>query len=576
MALTKPFLFPSLRSERMERLIVIFSVFLAVSVEGRRLTADTPPAVSCPASAVEKCDFYFEGYRDTPPVISLDGTPDTGVGPRLIDSQTGETVQVGNTGDGSVVCNRKSGLTTTANQFYANGQEAQIHIRTFNQPPRESFENLCILLPLLAVQTNSLNLNPNDNNQATYPDSHRCVLFSTGPSGTCSGSVQGPSSPPLTPPTISPVSSPPPSLFPPSQYTISPPPVVSPPMLDAFPPPSFKPPPPGKPLFPAIFAFGDSILDVGNNNNISSSLRPPKVNFLPYGIDYIPASGRFSNGKGFLDYLAELSSLAPVLKFLDLNSTNFDDFASGVNFASGGSGTFPAGCEENTLCTDFGTQVARFTNLSTQYSKETLGKSLIIICTGGNDYFAYFRNATAYNVTEYINDVITAVSQGIQSIYRAGGRKFLLFEVGGIGCTPVTLATNNVSTLNPVCVPSASLLASSHNAALRYLVSKLGPILQDAHFVFAETEKFVQDASRNPSAFGFVDGSSACCGGGGPFNVGIRCGAPGSSYCSNRDDYLFWDGLHFSQQAMKLVSEGLFTGNPSYVTPFGVEALSAY
>lgn len=46
----------------------------------------------------------------------------------------------------------------------------------------------------------------------------------------------------------------------------------------------------------AIFAFGDSILDTGNNNNLISTI---KSNFPPYGRDFMGGkpTGRFSNGK---------------------------------------------------------------------------------------------------------------------------------------------------------------------------------------------------------------------------------------------------------------------------------------
>lgn len=48
--------------------------------------------------------------------------------------------------------------------------------------------------------------------------------------------------------------------------------------------------------FSAIIAFGDSILDTGNNNYIETFL---KANFKPYGKDFIGAksTGRFCNGK---------------------------------------------------------------------------------------------------------------------------------------------------------------------------------------------------------------------------------------------------------------------------------------
>lgn len=47
---------------------------------------------------------------------------------------------------------------------------------------------------------------------------------------------------------------------------------------------------------PAVFAFGDSILDTGNNNDLRTLT---KVNFYPYGRDFVTrrATGRFGNGR---------------------------------------------------------------------------------------------------------------------------------------------------------------------------------------------------------------------------------------------------------------------------------------
>jgi len=48
---------------------------------------------------------------------------------------------------------------------------------------------------------------------------------------------------------------------------------------------------------PAVFVFGDSVVDTGNNNNRTTSFA--RSNFPPYGRDFeggIP-TGRFSNGK---------------------------------------------------------------------------------------------------------------------------------------------------------------------------------------------------------------------------------------------------------------------------------------
>lgn len=50
------------------------------------------------------------------------------------------------------------------------------------------------------------------------------------------------------------------------------------------------------PFFPAIIIFGDSSVDVGNNNYLPTVF---KANYPPYGRDFInhKPTGRFSNGK---------------------------------------------------------------------------------------------------------------------------------------------------------------------------------------------------------------------------------------------------------------------------------------
>ena len=59
---------------------------------------------------------------------------------------------------------------------------------------------------------------------------------------------------------------------------------------------------------PAVFFFGDSYGDTGNNDYIPTF---SKANFAPYGrdfIDHIP-TGRVSNGKLMPDYFGEYASL---------------------------------------------------------------------------------------------------------------------------------------------------------------------------------------------------------------------------------------------------------------------------
>ncbi|URD73116.1 GDSL-like Lipase/Acylhydrolase [Musa troglodytarum] len=53
----------------------------------------------------------------------------------------------------------------------------------------------------------------------------------------------------------------------------------------------------------AVYVFGDSLADVGNNNHLALSLL--KADFPHNGVDFAghKATGRFSNGKNFADFL---------------------------------------------------------------------------------------------------------------------------------------------------------------------------------------------------------------------------------------------------------------------------------
>lgn len=53
---------------------------------------------------------------------------------------------------------------------------------------------------------------------------------------------------------------------------------------------------------PAIFVFGDSLVDVGNNNYIVSL---SKANCVPNGIDFGKPTGRYTNGRTIVDIIGK-------------------------------------------------------------------------------------------------------------------------------------------------------------------------------------------------------------------------------------------------------------------------------
>lgn len=88
---------------------------------------------------------------------------------------------------------------------------------------------------------------------------------------------------------------------------------------------------------PAVIVFGDSSVDAGNNNQISTIL---KSNFAPYGRDFYGGrpTGRFCNGRIPPDFISEAFGLKPLVPaYLD-PMYSISDFVDGVSFASAGTG----------------------------------------------------------------------------------------------------------------------------------------------------------------------------------------------------------------------------------------------
>ncbi|KAK2427019.1 GDSL esterase/lipase EXL3 [Trifolium repens] len=98
---------------------------------------------------------------------------------------------------------------------------------------------------------------------------------------------------------------------------------------------------PNNETVPALFVFGDSVVDSGNNNYINTII---KCDFPPYGEDFCGGNqptGRFTNGLVPSDIIASKFGVKKLLPAsLDPN-LQLQDLLTGVSFASGGAGYEP-------------------------------------------------------------------------------------------------------------------------------------------------------------------------------------------------------------------------------------------
>ncbi|THF97742.1 hypothetical protein TEA_013277 [Camellia sinensis var. sinensis] len=138
----------------------------------------------------------------------------------------------------------------------------------------------------------------------------------------------------------------------------------------------------------ALFIFGDSIFDVGNNNNINTTATTFfQANFWPYGeTTFNYPTGRCCDGRLIPDFIAEYAKLPLIPPYMQLSNNH--QFTNGVNFASGGAGALVETFKG--LVIDLKTQVANFKKvekslmkqLGDKEAKKILSRAIYLISIG--------------------------------------------------------------------------------------------------------------------------------------------------------------------------------------------------
>jgi phospholipase/lecithinase/hemolysin len=375
--------------------------------------------------------------------------------------------------------------------------------------------------------------------------------------------------------------------------------------------------------------FGDSTLDVGNNNYLPGE-GVPRADKPYYGVD-LPGSGkptgRFSNGYNTADFVAKrLGFDKSPLAYFVLKAHNKlipSSITRGVSYASAGAGIldstnagkniplsqqvrlfestkaemeakvgpravsellrrsfFLVGAGSNDFFA-FATAQAEHNKTATQsdvaaFYGSLLSKSLFLFGVGSNDFFAFAtelakrnRSATQGDVAAFYGSLISNYSAAITELYKLGARKFGIINVGPVGCVPRVRVLN----VTGACADGMNQLAAGFDAALKSLLAGLARKLPGFAYSLADSLGLTQDTFANPLALGFVSSDSACCGSG-------RLGAQGectptTTLCPDRDRYIFWDSVHPSQRSAMLGAKAYYDGPPRYITPITFKQLDA-
>ncbi|XP_074282663.1 GDSL esterase/lipase 7-like [Silene latifolia] len=315
------------------------------------------------------------------------------------------------------------------------------------------------------------------------------------------------------------------------------------------------------PVAPALYIFGDSLVDNGNNNWLPTMAR---ADYTPYGLNF-PGPvmlGRFTNGRTIADFMAEYLGLPYPPPYASL---------FGYNYASAACGILPETGINLGKCYTFDQQIEMFeqtvqSQLYPTFQDETQGilsKSIFLVCVGTNDYLNnYFMpfspSSQQYDPPHFAQLLIYRLSLQLKRLYNLGARKVMVMEVGPLGCTPTGVEPTKWIMHKIECDENANNILSMFNKELPFLLSYLTSTLPGSRFVLVHTYSFSYDAITNPWKYGLSDSSNSCCKTW--LNGGFQC-IPKQTPCPNPNEHFFWDGHHPTEAAYSRFSREVIYGS---------------
>ncbi|KAI3726586.1 hypothetical protein L1987_66384 [Smallanthus sonchifolius] len=339
------------------------------------------------------------------------------------------------------------------------------------------------------------------------------------------------------------------------------------------------------PQVPCFFIFGDSLVDNGNNNGLLTLAR---ANYRPYGIDFPQgASGRFTNGRTFVDALAQLlgfrNNIPPYAR------TRGRAILSGLNFASGAAGirdetgnNLGDHISMNQQVNDFGSivqQMRRYFREDINALGSYLGKCIYYSGLGSNDYLNnyfmrdFYNTGSQFTPQAYANSLIHDYSNQLSALYNLGARKVVVTAVGQVGCIPYQLARYNGTKSR--CNEDINNAIMLFNSGLRKLVARFNSgALQGSQFVYLDSYQATKDLILNAQSYGFEVIDKGCCGVG-RNNGQVTC-LPLQQACRDRSKYIFWDAFHPTEAANIVTARLAYSSrSPTFTYPINIQQLAS-
>ncbi|EAY95250.1 hypothetical protein OsI_17069 [Oryza sativa Indica Group] len=318
-----------------------------------------------------------------------------------------------------------------------------------------------------------------------------------------------------------------------------------------------------------FFIFGDSLVDVGNNDYLVTL---SKANAPPYGVDFAfsggKPTGRFTNGRTIADVIGNVN---------------------GVNYASGSSGIFDETGSLEIGRVPLGQQISYFEKtragiLEIMGEKAATGflkKALFTVAAGSNDILEYlspsmpFFGREKYDPSVFQDSLASNLTFYLKRLNQLGARKIVVADVGPLGCIPYVRALEFIPAGE--CSAFANQLTQGYNKKLKRMIYKLNQEMgPESRFVYANTYEIVMEIIQQYRQYGFENALDPCCGGSYPPFLCIGIANSTSTLCNDRSKYVFWDAFHPTEAVNFIVAGKLLDGNSAVASPINVRELFQY
>ncbi|XP_047317965.1 GDSL esterase/lipase At4g16230-like [Impatiens glandulifera] len=333
---------------------------------------------------------------------------------------------------------------------------------------------------------------------------------------------------------------------------------------------------------PVSFIFGDSLVDVGNNNYIISL---SKANFYPFGIDLGDPTGRYTNSRTIVDIIGkELGRKNFTPAYLN-PTTKGPVILQGVNYASGGGGILNSSGQIFVGRINLDAQIDNFANtrqdiitiIGFPAAMKLLENAIFSVTIGSNDFINNYlipiistAKQSLVSPDEFVGSMISRFRTQLTRLYKMGGRKIVVTNIGPIGCIPYQREVNPSAGNNCAAFPNE--IAQLFNSQLKDLISELRTSLVGSNFLYADAYNIFVDIIQNYTTYGFENANSACCAIAGRYGGLLPCG-PAARVCDDRSKYVFWDAYHPTEAVNVLIAKRLVDGGLNDISPNNIRSL---